>query len=70
MAAVSEIKDNLPIVLKSRTSGLLVRIDSISSTSEGIGTVVGSGNGVSLSGHCVGDHVTTWYLENFDIFKG
>ena len=70
MAAVSDIEDKLPIILKSNISGLLVRIDSISPDNEGIGTVVGDGDGVNLSGHRVGDHVTTWYLENFAIFKG
>ncbi len=70
MSCVSEIKDKLPIVLKSKTSGLLVRVDSISTLGEGIGITVGGGNGTSLSSHRVGDHCDTWNLSNFTIFEG
>ena len=70
MADVAEIKDKLPIVLRSNTSGVIVRIDSISTYGEGIGVVIGSGNGVSLSGHKVGDHGGTWNLSNFSVFEG
>ena len=70
MATVDEIKDKLPIVLKSNTSGLIVQVTSISWNGEGVGYVVGDGNGLSLSGHKVGDHSDTWHLANFSIFEG
>ena len=70
MATVAEIKDKLPILLKSRTSGLIVRIDSISAYGEGIGVVVGGGNGKSLAGYGVGDSSSTWSLANFSVFEG
>ena len=70
MASVYEIKDKLPILVKSKSSGLLVRIDSISPYDEGVGVVVGGGNGVSMAGYKVGDWSDTWSLSNFNVFKG
>ena len=70
MASVYEITDKLPIVLKSKTSGLLVRVDRISTSDEGIGVVVGSGNIKHMTSHSVGDWSDTWNLSNFNIFEG
>ena len=70
MATVDEIKDKLPIVLKSKTTGLIIQVDSISNSNEGIGYVVGGGNGVNMSGHRAGDYSTIWHLTNFSIFEG
>ena len=70
MATVDEIKDKLPIVLKSRSSGLLIRVDSISPCNKGVGIVVGSGNNNSLTTHRVGDHSATWHIANFNVFEG
>lgn len=68
MATVDEIEDRLPIVLKSRTSGLIIQVDSISRYGEGVGYVVGRGHG--LPRHRVGDRSDTWHLDNFAIFEG
>lgn len=70
MASVNDIQDKLPIVLKSNTSRILVRIDSISPYNEGVGVVVGGGNGKIISGYSVGDHGDTWNLSNFSVFEG
>lgn len=62
-------KEKFPCLMIHPRSGLVVKMESRRGGDNGVGTVVGSGNGISTS-YVVGSHSSTWAIDNFRLFTG
>ena len=61
-------KEQFPCLMIHPNSGLIIKMESRRG-GNGIGTVVGSGQRTSYS-YPVGNHSSTWAIDNFKLFKG
>ena len=59
------IKYTYPLLMKGIMSGRLVRM-----TADGVGTIVGTGNGSTGSTKVIGHHSDTWAMWQFRPYKG
>ena len=61
-------KEQFPCLMIHPMSGLVIKMESRRG-GNGVGTVVGSGNGVEIS-YRIGAHSNTWAIDNFRLFTG